>query len=217
MAEQQRGRRAIEVGPTGKTVAANIVRLRDRHSMTTRQLSGVLERAGRPIPPSGITRMEKGERVVTADELVALAVAFGVSPGALLLPLNDRPGTLIEVTGAGEVDAADAWDWAEGQRPLKAVGRDEHAAELEFLVNGVPRFRRVLRQHPAGRALVALQQRVDALIARSSYIEEGDAGEVQEVAEATRYAAERLVAEVNYVDGENAKARIAPRAAEVDG
>ncbi|MYW66274.1 hypothetical protein GTY65_19770 [Streptomyces sp. SID8379] len=217
MTEHQRGRRAIEVGPTGRTVAENIARLRERCSMTTRQLSGALERAGRAVPASGITRMEKAERVVTADELVALAVVFGVSPTALLLPLTDRPGTMVEVTGAGEVDAAEAWDWAEGRQPLKSTGRDPHAAELEFLVNGVPRLRRILRQHPAGRALAALQQRIDALIARSAYIDDGDAEEVQEVAEEARRATERVVAEVDYLNAANAKARLAPRAGGGDG
>ncbi|MEV8553427.1 helix-turn-helix transcriptional regulator [Streptomyces glaucescens] len=206
MAEQQRGRRAIEVGPTGRIVAANIARLRDRHSLTTRQLSGVLERAGRHIPASGITRMEKGERVVTADELAALAVVFGVSPAALLLPLNDRPGSRVEVTGAGEVDAAEAWDWAEGRRPLKP-GKDEHAAELEFLVNGVPRIRRILRQHPAGRAVAALQARVDALVDRSAYVGDGDEREVEEAAAAARHAAERVIAEVDHLGAENARVR----------
>ncbi|MDG9706618.1 helix-turn-helix domain-containing protein, partial [Streptomyces sp. DH37] len=76
MAEHQIGRRAIEAGPTGKTVATNIARLRKVRGLTTRQLSGELERNGRYIPASGITRMEKGDRQVTADDLVALAAVF---------------------------------------------------------------------------------------------------------------------------------------------
>lgn len=86
--------------------------------MTTRQLSAALEQAGRPIPASGITRMEKGERVVTADELAALAVAFGVSPSALMLPLEDSDEAEVEVTGGGRVPADVAWDWMDGKRPL---------------------------------------------------------------------------------------------------
>jgi transcriptional regulator with XRE-family HTH domain len=140
MAEQQRGRRAIEVGPTGRTVAANIARLRERRGLTTRQLSGVLERAGRPIPASGITRMEKGERVVTADELAALAVAFGVSPAALLLPLTDRHDDRVEITGGGEVDALQAWEWGIGRVPLKMTPGKERTELAEFSLYGRPQW-----------------------------------------------------------------------------
>ncbi|WP_344604448.1 helix-turn-helix transcriptional regulator [Streptomyces glaucus] len=151
MAEQQRGRRAIEVGPTGQTVAANIARLRKRREMTTRQLSAALERAGRSIPASGITRMEKGERVVTADELTALAVVLGVSPVTLLLPANTRgpkdvnglpTQATTEVTGAGEVGAADAWRWAWCMEPLRyPVDVDAEEADrlvMDFLLNSRP-------------------------------------------------------------------------------
>ncbi|MET8947425.1 helix-turn-helix transcriptional regulator [Streptomyces sp. NPDC004542] len=140
MAEQQRGRRAIEVGPTGQAVAANIARLRERRGLTTRQLSGELERAGRSIPASGITRMEKGERVVTADELVALAVAFGVSPSALLLPLTDRSSDPVEVTGGGTVSAGDAWSWANGERPLRFSEGAERREMVEHQLYGRPQW-----------------------------------------------------------------------------
>lgn len=140
MAEQQRGRRAIEVGPTGRTVAANIARLRERRGLTTRQLSGMLERAGRPIPASGITRMEKGERVVTTDELAALAVAFGVSPSALLLPLTNRHDERVEITGGGEVDALRAWEWGIGRLPLKTNPEKERTELAEFSLYGRPQW-----------------------------------------------------------------------------
>jgi transcriptional regulator with XRE-family HTH domain len=140
MAEQQRGRRAIEVGPTGQIVAANIARLRERRGLTTRQLSGELERAGRNIPASGITRMEKGERVVTTDELAALAVAFGVSPSALLLPLTDRSTDSVEVTGGGTVLAGDAWSWANGERPLRLVEGGERRQMVEHQLYGRPQW-----------------------------------------------------------------------------
>ncbi|MFD6172074.1 helix-turn-helix domain-containing protein [Streptomyces coeruleorubidus] len=140
MAEQQRGRRAIEVGPTGRTVAANIARLRERRGLTTRQLSGLLERAGRPIPASGITRMEKGERVVTSDEIAALAVAFGVSPSALLLPLTDRHDDRVEITGGGEVDALRAWEWGIGRVPLKTTPEKERTELAEHRLFGRPQW-----------------------------------------------------------------------------
>lgn len=127
MSEQQYGRRAVETGPTGRTVAKNLARLRKASGFSTRQLAAALEGAGRSISASGISRMEKAERHVTCDELAAFAVAFGVSPSALLLPLNDDPSAVVEITGAGEQPADKAWDWADGKRPLHI--RWEHYSE----------------------------------------------------------------------------------------
>lgn len=124
MSEQQYGRRAVEIGPTGKTVAENLARLRKTRGLSTRQLSAELERRGRSLSPSGITRMEKADRHVTTDELVALAAALGVNPSALLLPLKDGPAESIEITGIGTVGASEAWDWADGQRPLGVAPGD---------------------------------------------------------------------------------------------
>lgn len=142
MTEQQRGRRAIEVGPTGKTVAANIARLRERRGLTTRQLSAQLENVGRAIPASGITRMEKGERVVTSDDLAAFAAIFGVSPSAMLLPLTARASDAVEVTGGGVVSADEAWSWANGQRPLKYTDGAEQTQQLEHQLYGRPQWLR---------------------------------------------------------------------------
>ncbi|MFD7443914.1 helix-turn-helix domain-containing protein [Streptomyces sp. NPDC059909] len=149
MTQQQRGRRAIEVGPTGRTVASNLERLRKRTGVTTRQLSAALEKAGRLIPASGITRMEKGERVVTADDLAALASVFGVSPSSLLLPLTDEPTDPVEVTGAGTMSAADAWRWAHGERPLKLTAGKEQTQMLEHQLYGLPQWLRPLSRDVA--------------------------------------------------------------------
>ncbi|MCY0931171.1 helix-turn-helix transcriptional regulator [Streptomyces sp. H27-H1] len=152
MSEQQRGRRAIETGPTGMTVAENLARLRKVRGFTTRQLSGVLERNGRLIPASGITRMEKAERQVTVDELVALAVALDVSPVTLLLPANARGGKDVngipeeartEVTGVGEVGVVSAWRWAWCQDTLEPSDPDAGEEEadrrlMDFLLNSRP-------------------------------------------------------------------------------
>ncbi len=140
MTEQQRGRRAIEAGPTGKAVADNIARLRKVRGLTTRQLSALLEKNGRPVPASGITRMEKAERQVTVDELMALSAAFGVSPTALLLPLTDRADEQVEVTGGGTVDALRAWEWGIGRLPLKTNPEKEQTQLLEHRLYGMPQW-----------------------------------------------------------------------------
>lgn len=142
MPEQQYGRRAVEMGPTGKTVGENIARLRKARGFSTRRLSETLEGAGRHIGASGIVRMEQGKRHVTADDLVALAAIFGVSPSALLLPLVDDPGAKIEVTGAGAVPADEAWDWMDGRCRLDQPCSDLSAAALEYALYSRPPLRR---------------------------------------------------------------------------
>lgn len=86
--------------------------------------------------------MEKAERHVTADELAAFAVAFGVSPSALMVPFTERSTDPVEVTGGGTTDAADAWRWAHGQRPLKLTPGKEQTELLEFQLYGLPQWLR---------------------------------------------------------------------------
>ncbi|MFC8667075.1 helix-turn-helix domain-containing protein [Streptomyces sp. NPDC057199] len=131
MTEQQYGRRAVEVGPTGMTVADNLARLRKVRGYSTRQLATELGGRGRSVSPSGITRMEKGERVVTADDLVAFAAVFGVSPISLLLPLTPTADTSVEITGGGTVDALRAWEWGIGRLPLKLSDGPEGRQQME--------------------------------------------------------------------------------------
>ncbi|KAF2778584.1 helix-turn-helix transcriptional regulator [Streptomyces sp. OM5714] len=119
-ANEQRSRRSNALGPTGELVAANVALLRANRGLSTTQLSKLLERLGRPIPPTGITKIEKRTRRVDVDDLMALAAALRVSPSRLLLMSTDRPEDTIEVTGFGEVSSRDAWDWLDGVRPLRA-------------------------------------------------------------------------------------------------
>lgn len=139
---QQYGRRAVEFGPTGETVAANIVRLRSIRRLTTRGLSAELRKHGRVIPPSAISRMESARRHVTVDDLTALAAIFDVSPSALLLPPVDDPQACVAITGAGEVAADRAWDWMDGRCRLDRPSRDPGAAAIDFALYSRPPLRR---------------------------------------------------------------------------
>ncbi|MFE4624650.1 helix-turn-helix domain-containing protein [Streptomyces mirabilis] len=140
MSDQQYGRRAVEVGPTGKTVADNLARLRKVRGYSTRQLATELERKGRSVSASGITRMEKGDRVVTADDLAALAAVFGVSPVSLLLPLTTTAETPVEITGGGTVDALRAWEWGIGRLPLRTTPEHERTQLAEHRLYGMPQW-----------------------------------------------------------------------------
>ncbi|MFM9595801.1 helix-turn-helix domain-containing protein [Streptomyces scabiei] len=140
--EKRRPRPAAQYGPTAEAVAENVKRLRERRSMTIYSLSGALEKVGRPITPSAIAKIERQQRQVNVDDLAALAVVLGVSPSALLLPLDDSAETTIAVTGGGSVTADVAWDWMDGKRPLRIYGHDIGEARLEYELYGRPAGRR---------------------------------------------------------------------------
>lgn len=116
----------METGSPGEYVAQNVRRLRARRGMTVRDLSARLGEIGRPVLPSGITKIEQGQRRVDVDDLVALALALGVNPNALLLPNGDHLppfGTVREVglTSTVRANWFRAWGWAAGDQPLEGA------------------------------------------------------------------------------------------------
>ncbi|MFF1906023.1 helix-turn-helix domain-containing protein [Kitasatospora sp. NPDC058218] len=135
----------IEVGPSGRTVAANVKRLRETRGLTLRALSVALKDQGRSLSADALNKIENGAsdepraiRRVDVDDLVALAVVLGVSPVTLLLPSDARGET--EVTGAGRVRSHDAWMWAWCNDPLVLPegGEEADRAGTEFLLNSRP-------------------------------------------------------------------------------
>lgn len=145
MTEQPRPKTQI-TDATGQAVAANVRRLREQRGMSTYELSRKLKEAGRPIAASAIAKLERAERRVDVGDLVTLAVALRVNPSALLLPLEDAPEKTIELTGRGAVSAADAWAWADGERPLDLDESRSSTDMLDFdLYARPPRRRRAQR------------------------------------------------------------------------
>ncbi|MFJ9440349.1 helix-turn-helix domain-containing protein [Kitasatospora sp. NPDC101235] len=135
----------IEVGPSGRTVAANVKRLREARGLTLRALSAALKEHGRPLSADALNKIENGAseeprsiRRVDVDDLMALAVVLGVSPVTLLLPADARGEA--EITGAGRVHGQEAWMWAWCTDPLTLPDGDEEAdrAVTEFLLNSRP-------------------------------------------------------------------------------
>lgn len=125
---------------------ANVRRLRQREGLTYKDLSLRLEELGRPIPVLGLSRLERGERRVDADDLTALAIAFGVTPNALMLPemqfAADTATCQLTPQIGGRV--RELWAWATGEVPLgtNAVSEsDDEAArlyELSFVIGNRP-------------------------------------------------------------------------------
>lgn len=135
--------------------------------MTVRELSARLGEIGHPILPSGITKIENGQRRVDVADLVALAHALRVNPNRLLFP--DRAGTNAvalapEVTTTGHR----AWAWADGTWHLDSQ-YDAETPQSEryddFRRHIRPVDHRLRAEHPAARAARQLTSRVEALIA----------------------------------------------------
>jgi len=76
--------RANELGPTAEHVAMNVKRLRFAQHVTTEQLAERVTGLGRPMYGTTITKIEKLQRRVDVDDLVALAAALHVTPMQLL-------------------------------------------------------------------------------------------------------------------------------------
>lgn len=146
--EARRPRPAAQRGPTSAAVAANVRRVRKGRGLTVYELAEQLTLSGYAIAASAISKIERGERQVTVDDLVALSCTLGVPPSALLLPMDDDPGHSIELTGGGTVPADVAWDWLDGQRPrLRFPERDPEGARIFGELYGRPPGRRARMAH----------------------------------------------------------------------
>ncbi|MGW3134395.1 helix-turn-helix domain-containing protein [Streptomyces sp. NPDC001139] len=222
--EQRKGRRAIETGPIGENVGENLARLRKQRDLTTRQLSAQLEAVGRPIPASGITRMEQGSRQVTSDDLVALAVVLNTSPISLLLPA-EWGDMMVKLTAQQQVSARTAWRWIRGLSPASDYGvipsetvvsadddewEDEHDREFWKLrqeydaVTLPPELRRV-RENPATRDADAVTFQVERLVRMASGKASDETFEDQMAI--TRSAIERLSTELERLAEERNRRR----------
>lgn len=125
---------------TGLTVAANVRRIRERKGLSTYQLATELKKVGRPIAASAIGKIERAERRVTVDELMALAVVLDINPSTLLFPPNDRGVDEIELLPEGAPDggplrftAWKLWQWADGKEPLFVDLEHEAQSFLDFV------------------------------------------------------------------------------------
>lgn len=142
------------MGPTARTVADNVRRLREARGMSLRTLAVELKRLGRSLSADALNKIENGRtlesgaeppkqvRRVDMDDLMALAHALRVSPLTLLLPWPQREDDQVEITSIGEASARQAWDWALGLRPPRLSDSDPAGDLNRFLIDSLPPWAR---------------------------------------------------------------------------
>jgi transcriptional regulator with XRE-family HTH domain len=104
------GTNAVQRGPTADTVAANVKRLREAKRLGLRALAARLADAGRPLTHTALDKIERGTRRVDVDDLMALAVALGVSPLRLLMPYTITGHEPVQGTCRASEPAHLLWD-----------------------------------------------------------------------------------------------------------
>ncbi|WP_211279259.1 helix-turn-helix domain-containing protein [Mycobacterium europaeum] len=129
------------LGKTGTTVAKNIRSIRQARGLAYTELAARLKSLQREIPTWGLRKIESGGRRVDADDLVALALALGVSPISLLLPgmpAVPDPDAKVEVTGVEHrVYLGELWNWLKADITRTPPSWANVSRPL-FEANGVP-------------------------------------------------------------------------------
>lgn len=165
MAEKQK----TSLGPVGEALKGNLRRIREAQRLTYVELSDRLSDVGRPIPVLGLRRIERGERRVDIDDLVALAVVLATSPVDLLVPGeapdDEEYGITPEVTST----AAVARDWIAG---VDFLSPPQTPVDLAKAIQAMPRER---AQMLAGKWSATTLEDQARVVARVQGISEDEA------------------------------------------
>ncbi|GBQ01026.1 hypothetical protein SSP531S_24560 [Streptomyces spongiicola] len=109
-----------ESGPAAAEVARNIQRARKARHLKQSEVSDRLAAAGRPTLPTVVSKIERGERRIDVDDLVAFGRALGVPPALLLYPLGEDAE--VEVLAGQQVSTWGAFRWFIGEAPFPELG-----------------------------------------------------------------------------------------------
>lgn len=129
------GARAIELGAAGRTVATQVRLLRTEQKMTLVEVAEEMTGYGRPMQPSGISRIEDGTRRVDVDDLMVLARILKVTPHDLMGWNDDNSEPRWLSPEQIEENLEDMIKFLEAQNALVAKGVDPAAvpATLKML------------------------------------------------------------------------------------
>ncbi|MEU7764347.1 helix-turn-helix transcriptional regulator [Nocardia sp. NPDC049190] len=125
------------LGATGETVRGNVKAHRERLNLGFADLARRLDDLGRPIPVLGLSRIEKGERRIDADDLVSLAAALEISPLTLLMP--DSADRTERVSTTAHSDTAEhIFQWLRGDALPCAY--DDPQRQFQFMIRSRPKW-----------------------------------------------------------------------------
>lgn len=105
-----------ESGPAAAEVARNIQRVRKARQLKQSDVSARLAAAGRPTLATVVSKIERGDRRIDVDDLVAFGRALGVPPALLLYPLGEDEE--VEVLPGQRFSTWEAFRWFVGEAPF---------------------------------------------------------------------------------------------------
>ncbi len=121
----------MQRGPATERVAENVKTIRRARDLQLEDVSKTLSSLGWPISVSTLSKIELGQRRVDVDDLIALAVALGVTPNRLLLPAEADTEAETAVTRELRLPSFDVWAWATGEQQLQRYEPDSKGSSLE--------------------------------------------------------------------------------------
>lgn len=130
-------KRVGALGPTGIRLSKRVQDLRQARGLTLGTLARRLGELGRPIDLSALAKVEKGQRRVDVDDLVALARVLDVSPNWLLLP-DTASHEQIELAERFRLTSSDAWKWAIRDQPRESSSPATELQQSSGLSAGQP-------------------------------------------------------------------------------
>jgi transcriptional regulator with XRE-family HTH domain len=107
------------IGTAGWVLATNIKRVRTAQRLTFSEVVEMLRDVGREIPLLGLRRIERGERRVDIDDLLALAYVLKISPVDLLVS-KDATDEPYPLTPEIEVPSSYVREWIRGEELVTA-------------------------------------------------------------------------------------------------
>jgi transcriptional regulator with XRE-family HTH domain len=113
--------------PVGRRIGTTVRRIRHERGLDLRELADRLAEEGHPIKLAQLSKLERGERRVDVDDLVALALVLNVTPNQLLMPEPPAEGDdqVVTLTPHRHVGWHRAWRWVCGDQWLTDDMRPE--------------------------------------------------------------------------------------------
>jgi transcriptional regulator with XRE-family HTH domain len=148
----------VENESVPKRFGANLRAVRLMRELKQSDVVERLSLLGVPLKLNLVSKMENGTRIPDIRELLALAIALGVTPNRLLVSATASNDAEIELTPEVSSVEATAWQWASGNDPLYKGDLPDGIPDVDLW-----EFREVNRPHqPPNRTLMEEVSRYQA-------------------------------------------------------